>query len=551
MKTIFYNGAIIDTADFKFYEALAIDQGLIVAKGTLEHCQELVGSETMLLDLCGQTLLPGFNDSHMHLLGYGQSLFQVDLVPARSLEDLVYLSQLFLEDNALPKGEWLLGRGWNQDYFDFPMLPSRETLDQISTEHPIFLRRACGHIGAANTLALELVGLWDNPPTHVDGGHVDLGFDNKPTGILRENAMDLLLSRIPTPSQTVLASYIEQAEKALFSGGITSVQSDDLCVFPMADSPLILKTFEDMGLSGRLKISVHEQSLMRTSAHLKERIEAGYVYQKSFGTFSYGPLKILGDGSLGARTAYLRSAYADDPESQGIAMYTQDELSDLVLTAFRNGIPVAIHGIGDGMIDQALTAIEQGLRGLADMPGLGQAASEQPLRNAIVHCQITDKSLLDRMKAVNAIAMVQPIFLDYDLHMVEDRVGKERARETYAFKTMENMGIPTAYGTDCPVEGYQVFRGIQCAVTRQDLKHQPLGGWLPEEAVTIQEALRAYTLGSAYASGEEQNKGALGIGMAADLVILDQNPLHVPAERLSEIQVTATFKSGALVYSWK
>lgn len=553
MKTIFYNGTIIDPLDFNQYEALAIGQGLIVAKGTLSDCQAVFSEDADsvdLVDLQGQTLLPGFNDSHMHLLGYGQSLFQVDLVPAGSLEDLVSLSVLFLEENSLLAGEWLLGRGWNQDHFDFPIMPTRETLDLISMEHPIFLRRACGHVGVANTLALQLSGIWENPVQHVDGGYIDLSFDNLPTGILRENAMDLLLSRIPTPGEQVLASYIRRAEAELFSGGITSVQSDDLCVFPMADTPLILATFEKMGLSGQLKLSVHEQSLMRTLENFKMALSNGYIYQKQFGTFSYGPLKILGDGSLGARTAFLRTDYADEPGTRGIAMYSQSELDALVTTAFEHHIPVAIHGIGDGMIEQALNAIETGKASLKTSP-LSAAADAPPLRNAIVHCQITDLPLLTKMKTLDVIGMVQPIFLDYDLHMVEARVGKALAATSYAFKTMETLGIPTAYGTDCPVEGYQVFKGIQCAVTRQDLNHFPEKGWIPEEAVTIQEAIRAYTLGSAYASGEEQVKGALQVGMVADLVILNQNPLLTPAQQLTDIQVTATYKFGELVYSWK
>lgn len=550
MKTIFLNGTILDSLDFNTYEALAVEQGLIVAKGSLSQCEAVIGLDAERIDLEGHTLLPGFNDSHMHLLGYGQSLFQVDLVPADSLESLIALAQNFLEENPLPSGEWLLGRGWNQDHFDLQVLPSRETLDQISTEHPIFFRRACGHIGVANTAALKQVGIWENPRQHVEGGHIDLGFDQQPTGILRENAMDLLLNQIPTPSQAVLSSYIEKAQNELFSGGITSVQSDDLCVFPMTDTPLILRTFEDMGTSGKLKLSVHEQSLMRTLPHFKEQLTQGYSYQKSFGRFSYGPLKILGDGSLGARTAYLKAPYADAPELTGIPMYSQSELNALVETAFEHQIPVAIHGIGDGMIEQALNAIEHGLNTLEHTQPI-EGPCPRKLRNAIVHCQITSTEQLKRMQDLEVIGMVQPIFLDYDLHIVESRVGAERAKSTYAFKTMERLGIATAYGTDCPVEGYNVFKGVQCAVTRQDLNHFPEEGWLPDEAVTVQEALRAYTLGGAYASGEDHIKGSLGIGMLADLVVLDKNPLTIEPSHLSEIQVVTTYKAGEQVYTWK
>ncbi len=541
MKTIFYNGTILDASDFNTYEALAVDQGLISMKGTFSDCKAALGSETTLVNLEGAVLFPGFNDSHMHLLGYGQFLFQANLVPSKSLEDIVSIGLQFLETSGLHKEDWLLGRGWNQDNFQFPIMPTRELLDQISETHPIFFGRACGHLGVANTKALELSGILDHPDQHVDGGHIDLNFDGLPTGILRENAMNLITSQIPSPSESLIEKYIEGAQSALFSGGITSVQSDDLCCLPLEDTDKILRTFEKMGLSGQLKISVHEQSLMRTLTHFRAQLDKGYTYVKSFGTFSYGPLKILGDGSLGARTAYLRQPYSDAPEMQGIPMYTQEELNDLVQLAFEHKIPVAIHGIGDGMIERALNAIEQGQKN----------CSEAPERNAIVHCQITDKVMLQRMKTMNVIGMVQPIFLDYDLHMVEARVGKERAKTTYAFKTMEKMGIHTCYGTDCPVEGFDVFKGIQCAVTRQDLHHQPEGGWLPEEAVTVREALKAYTLGSAYASSEESVKGCFEIGMAADLVVLDQNPLEVPLEQLSKIRILATYKNGEQVYSWK
>lgn len=541
MKILFYNGTILDSSDFKVYEALAIDQGLIFMKGTFEKCKAALGDEAELVNLEGATLFPGFHDSHMHLLGYGQSLYQVDLVPSQSLDGLIAIGQQFLETHSLKAGQWLLGRGWNQDYFDFPIMPSKEQLDQISTEHPIFFTRACGHLGVANTMALKLSGILEQPSQHIDGGHIDLNFDGVPTGILRENAMNLVISLIPSPDENLLEKYIESAQIALFSGGITSVQSDDLCSLPLEDSTKILSTFKRMGLEGKLKISVHEQSLMRHLSHFKAQIETGYAYKKTYGAFSLGPLKILGDGSLGARTAYLRQPYSDAPEMQGIPMYSQEELNALVQTAFDHGIPVAIHGIGDGMIDRALNAIDKAMAQSTDAPD----------RNAIVHCQITDRNMLARMKTMNIIAMVQPIFLDYDLHMVEDRVGKERAKTTYAFKTMEKMGIRTSYGTDCPVEGYDVFKGIQCAVTRQDLHHIPEEGWLPHEAVTVEEALQAYTMGSAYAASEEKAKGSLGIGMVADLVVLDQNPLLTTPTNLSKIKILNTYKNGELVYSWK
>lgn len=546
MSLIFYNGTIRDTLDFNCFEALGIDKGSIVARGSLEQVKSAL-PKAKLVDLKKHVLMPAFNDSHMHLLGYGQSLFQVELSGADSMEALIEKASSFIQEKALEKGQWLMGRGWNQDKFKNPKLPTRHELDQISTTHPIFLRRACGHIGVANSLALSLTGLLIEKPTVFEGGAIDLDEEGIPLGILRENAMNQLLDQVPTPDDSVLASYIKAAEAQLFSGGITSVQSDDLCVFPEKDSSRILRLFEAMGEDGRLKISVHEQSLMRHSAHLKYQLEMGYNYLSEFGTFSHGPLKILGDGSLGARTAFLNEPYSDDPSTRGIAMYSQEELNHYVELAFIAGMSVAIHGIGDAMIDMAIHAIQYAKAKLDAVDN--QFYSK--LRNAIVHCQITTREQLYLMRDLNIIGMVQPVFIDYDRHIVPSRVGSIRMAETYAFKTMEVLGIPTCYGTDCPVEDYSVFRGLRCAVTRKDLSGSPQEPFIESEAVTIEEALRAYTLGGAYASFEEKEKGGLLPGMTADLVILDRDPLHCPAEALTQIKVLQTYKTGELVYTWR
>lgn len=546
MSHIFYNGFIIDPYDFKTYDALAIEGECIVARGSLEEVTACLPHAT-LYDLEGHCLMPGFNDSHMHLLGYGQSLFQVELSSASCVEELIRMSIAFIENKSISQGNWLIGRGWNQDKFLTPSLPTRHDLDKISTLHPIFLRRACGHIGVANTLALELTGLLKAFPNVLEGGAIDLDENGLPTGILRENAMNQLLDQILTPEDDVLAEYILAAQNELFSGGITSVQSDDLCVFAQRDSSRILRLFETMGSDGRLKLSVHEQSLMRDCSHLAYQLDHGYQYQRHFGRFSHGPLKILGDGSLGARTALLNAPYSDAPHTSGIAMYTQDELNTYVAAAFQSGLPVAIHGIGDGMIDMALRAITYGKAKLDQ----DEPSRYLSLRNAIVHCQITTTEQLKRMRDLRVIGMVQPIFIDYDRHIVPSRVGATRMKETYAFKTMETLGINTCYGTDCPVEHYNVFRGIQCAVTRKDLSKKSQEPFLESEAVSTQEALRAYTVGGAFASFEENQKGSLQVGMLADLVILNRNPLDCPSHELSDIQVVQTFKAGELVYQWK
>ena len=524
-------------------ESILIKNGFIEAIGledeVLAHVNSLTGDETYeTIDLKGMTVLPGFNDSHMHLLGYGQSLYNCLLTEANSPEHLVILVKEWLNTHPLLPGQWIQGRGWNQDHFDTPTLPTRDLLDQISTEHPIMLSRACGHLVAVNSKALEIAGIseaTDLSKIVLTDGSIDVDLAGRPTGILRENAKALVSKQMPLPDKDQLKEYILTAQEALLKEGLTSVQSDDLCVYPMSMNTLVFEAFKELASERSLKMSVYEQSLFETTENLKMHLENGYTYNEDFVTFRTGPLKILGDGSLGGRTALLSSPYADDPEVSGIALYTQTELNELVGTAAKASLPAVIHAIGDGMLDMALESLA-----VAHTTELG-------LRSGIVHCQVTRPEQLNRMADLKLHALVQPIFLDYDLHMAEERLGASRVSSTYAFKTMIEKNIPAPYGTDCPVETPSVWKCIQCAVTRKDLKNIPDGGWLPHEAVSLPEALCAYTELGAWASGEEGVKGKLLPGYRADLVVVNQNPFESSPERLQTIETQITFCPGELL----
>lgn len=514
--------------------------GIVNPSASAEHSEE---DAPLTVDLHGKSLLPGFNDSHMHLLGYGKSLYDVLLTDASSIDDMVSITKAWIATNQPPKGTFIQGRGWNQDHFQCPSLPSRHDLDRVSTVHPIVLSRACGHILVANSTALELAGISEETRA-IDGGSIDTDATGVPTGILRENARNLVLDLIPTPDTKTLQQYILRAQEELFKHGITSVQSDDLCVFPIEDTDDILEAFQTLGNDGRLILKVHEQSLFRTSDNLLRCIHQGYAFGKRFGNFTHGPLKILGDGSLGARTALLKEPYSDDPATKGIALYTQSELDEMVRIAAENGIPSVIHGIGDGMIDMALDAISKA-------PGVPQTANLQntPLRHGIVHCQITGTDQIERMQELGVHALVQPIFLDYDLHMAEDRVGIGRASTSYAFNTMIEKGIHAPFGTDCPVEGPSVFNCIQCAVTRKDLLGRPETPWYPDEAVDMKKALHAYTVEGAWASYEESSKGRIEVGYQADLIAVDTDPLAVAPSSIKDMRVIMTMVDGRIVHS--
>lgn len=502
MDLILHNGQMFTMRhQDDIFSAVAIKDGFIQKIGHSEIL-ELATDDTEVIDLENKCVFPGFNDSHMHLLGHGASLSQVDLSSARSIDDVIEMTKVYINENNIEADQWVVGRGWNQDFFDVQEIPTCDDLDKISKEHFIFLRRACGHVATSNSKILDTFNL-SKSLTTIDGGEYE-------NGVFKENALDLVTSNMPIPTKDDLKKWIQTGIKDLLSMGITSVQSDDLCVFSEKLIPAVFQSFIEMDIQGQLELRVYEQSLYRNAKLLKEAIDTGYKQNKGSYNFKLGPLKILGDGSLGGRTAWLNKAYADDPSTQGIHMYTQDELNEYVLLAQENNIASAIHCIGDKMLDSALDAIEN-------------ANNQSPnpnLRHGIVHCQITTKEQLERMKKMNVMAYVQPIFLDYDAHIVYDRVGK-LADTSYNWKTMMDLDLRISFGSDAPVDSADPIQGIHCAVTRTGLNGLPKEGYLKEQSISVYNAIYNYTVESAFASYEEDIKGKILPDYLADLVVID------------------------------
>ena len=534
MNILFHNGTILTMNDsLPTVQAVLIQENKIVGVGTKEELT-LNKKVDKLVDLKGKSLLPGFNDSHMHLLGFGEALQLCRLEGTESIEDLQKRLKAFAKTTDAP---WIRGRGWNQDHFTSPKLPTASDLDKIVSDRPVVLNRACGHILVCNSKALEIAGIHKNTP-QPQGGAFDVDSQGQPTGILRENAMNLLQDFYPQPSESSLKEAIIQGAQYALSQGITSVQSDDLCVHPEPLSEKILQTLSLMDKEGTLPIRVNEQALFRTPENFQTFIDKGYKTGRGSAFYSEGPLKILADGSLGARTAFLSKGYEDAPEILGISMYDQKTLDTMVQMAQASGIATAIHGIGDGTIDMALDAIEKA-QALYPNPGL---------RNSIVHCQITRPEHFERMKKLGVLAHVQPIFIDYDMQIVEARIGPSRMQSTYAWKTMLDAGVRLAFGSDCPVEPLDIMPNIYSAVTRKNLKGQPLEGWMPHEKLDPLTVLKGFTLWAAYASNEENIKGSIEVGKLADFAILDKNPLEVLPDHILNIQVDQTWLDGRKVY---
>ncbi|MGL5330681.1 MAG: amidohydrolase, partial [Peptostreptococcaceae bacterium] len=505
MKRIYFNGEIY-TVSNGIQEAFIEENGKFIYVGSNEKALSYKEENSELIDLEGKFVTPGFNDSHMHVLGYGYSLQMINLAKrTSSLKDMKNAIKEFTNDRNIKENEWIRGRGWNHDYFtDENRFPTKYDLDEISTTNPICIIRACGHICIANSKALELANITKNTK-QVEGGHFDVDENNEPLGIFRENALSLIYDKIPSPNKEGLKDMIYEACSSLNSYGVTSAQTDDFIVFPNINYQDVIDAYMELEEEGRLSVRIYEQAQLVDKKELEEFINKGYKTGIGSESFKIGPLKLLGDGSLGARTAYLSEPYEDDNSTSGIAVYTQEQFDDMIEYAHKNDMQVAIHGIGDKIMTMIVSSIEKALK----------KYPRENHRHGIVHCQITTKNLLNKFKELNLHAYIQSIFLDYDINIIESRIGKERSKTTYNFKTFNDLGVSLSNGSDCPVELPNVLEGIQCAVTRMNL-NQTKEAFLPQEALNIEEAISSYTIKGAYASFEEDIKGTIEVGKLCD-----------------------------------
>lgn len=539
MDMIFINGEIATIDSNKsFVEAIAVKDGIISKLGSNEDILQCKTDETNVIDLEGKLMLPGFNDSHMHLLNYGQYLQMVDLVGAESIEEIIKRSKNFIKENNLEEGQWVKGGGWNNDYFrGDKIFPTKYDLDRITTEEPVILWRTCGHIAIVNSKALEVAGITKDTP-QVDGGHFDVDKSGEILGIFRENAIDLIKKHIPCPNIDDIKKMLKDAIKNANTCGITSVQTDDFGAIPGGNYENIIKAYEEIKKEREMTLRVYEQCLIQKEEKLQEFLDKGYNTGYGDEVFKIGPLKLLGDGSLGARTAALTKPYNDAPATSGIPIFTQEEINGLAEKAHLNGMQIAIHAIGDKTMYMAFEAIEKAL----------EKGPKKDHRHGIVHCQITDDYLLKRYKELDVVAYIQPIFLDYDWQMVESRIGKHLMKTSYNWKTLSSKGVHLACGSDCPVESFDVMNGIYTAVTRKGLKGKPEGGWMPEQKLTVEEAVYGFTMGGAFASFEDKIKGSIEEGKLADMVILSENIFKISEDEIKDVKIDMTIFGGKVVY---
>ena len=521
-----------------FAQAVLMENGRVTAVGSNEDIAALAG-DARVIDCEGRTVIPGLNDSHLHLIQIGTRLSRAEIAGSSSIDDMVQRVKAFMAAHPEACARGLAATGWNQDLFrDEKRMPNRYDLDRISTDIPIVLRRVCGHVATANSRALELLGM-SQKPGRVEGGTIEVDENGVPNGIFTEAAAGLPDSVLPQADlKDARRDFLTGAQYAL-SHGITSVQSNDAgnSSYPRdAVIDMISALYQENGCPLRYRFQISFDS----PEDLQQFIDAG-GYARSLGAdpdmLAFGPVKLFKDGSLGGRTGTMRQGYLDDPGNFGVETTTDGDMDAFCRIADQNGLQVVTHVIGDKAIGDVTGNYERVLRG-----------GQNPLRHALVHCQITDRPMLERIVRDHIPVMYQPIFLDYDMHAVISRCGEALSSTSYAFKTVEALGGWVSYGTDSPVEDCNPFPNIYSAVTRKDKNGWPEGGFFPEECVDVARAVDAYTLGSAYNEFRERDKGRIKPGFLADMVVLDTDIFTCDPMEIRNILPVMTIVGGRIAW---
>ncbi len=538
MQIIFHSGQVLTVdSERQAAEAVAVKNGIISAVGSKEEVLSLKNGETELINLEGRTLLPGFNDSHMHLIGHALTAAKVDLRHCASIGDVAAAVEGFIKNRKVKNGDWVLGWGWDQSQFIEKRMPNRYDLDRAAPDHPVMIMRNCCHVCAANSAALQKAGI-DQQPKSIEGGTVEIDATGIPTGVLEENAMQFVTGLQPSIDGRMLEKLIKEASSDFLAAGLTSVQTDDLAFTGSDLAPVLIDTYRQLEASDGLPLRVNLQTLLPTVNELQAFLDQGYRTGQGGEYFKIGPLKLLTDGSIGGQTALLSAPYENNPDTCGVGVLTRPELMQLVDLARSYGMQVAAHAIGDAAIEMVLDVYRE---------VAGRYHDPDP-RFRIIHVSLLNSVLLQRFKTQGVLADIQPAFTSTDYASIAGYIGDKRAAWAYRWKGLIDLGVKTGCGSDCPVENYAPLESVYSAVTRQDKNGNPPGGWFPEQKLTLEETIFIYTMGSAYCSFEENMKGSITPGKLADLVVLSEDITAIEPSRIKDLQVDMTIVGGKIVF---
>lgn len=525
-ETLYFNGEIITMENGSAAQAVLVQNGRIAAVGTLKEVSALASPNARKADLQGKTMIPAFIDAHSHITSFAAALIHCSLASAKNFQQIADLLAAHIKLKALQPGQWVIGVGYDHNDLEEKAHPGKALLDAVAPQNPVVITHASGHIGVANSLALEKMGITSQTPNPTGGVIGRMPGSSEPSGYLEENAFLQNQKFVPAPTEEEMLAALKQTQDIYLRFGITLVQ-DGLTKEPQWQ---LLSTMAKKGL---LKTDVVAYIDLKESHPL---LSQNLAYTSPFGRLSIGGYKIFLDGSPQGRTAWLSQPYLNGDDGYcGYPIYTQSEVVELITTALKERRQILAHCNGDAAAEQYISAMEEAVKrtGIA------------PLRPVMVHGQMVRPDQLDRMAALGMIPsyFVAHTYYWGDVHV--KNLGLSRASGISPAKTTLDKGIPFTFHQDSPVIAPNMLETMWCAVNRLTKSGVPLG---PQERITPYQALKAVTLNAAYQYGQENRRGSIKKGKVADFVILSQNPLSIACEKIRDIRVLATIKEGRLLY---
>jgi predicted amidohydrolase YtcJ len=508
--------------------AFAVKDGRILFAGSVREAMALKGAQTRVLDLGTRTVIPGIVDAHLHLLGLGTALRTVDLTGTRSYDEVI--QRVAARARELKAGEWIRGRGWNQNDWPDTRFPTHDALSRAVPDNPVALTRVDGHAILANAQALELAGITAATPDP-QGGRIVRNSDGSPTGVFVDNAQGLIARAVPPllsrdETRAAILAAVADANR----WGLTGIHDAGV------GGPT-LDLYEELARAGRLNLRNYVM-VTGDSADVSRAFQRGPQSALYNGRLWIRAIKMYADGALGSRGAALLEDYSDDPGNRGLLVTDSTAIRAGAIAALRHGFQLCIHAIGDHANRIALDAYEAAL----------DSVPTADHRFRIEHAQIIHRQDVPRFAALGVIPSMQPSHQTSDMYWAMNRLGWSRVQGAYAWRSLLNTGVVIPYGTDAPVERVNPMIGFHAAVTRQDANGWPAGGWFPGERMTREEALASMTIWPAYAGFMESVSGSLSPGKYADFVVLDQDLMTVAPERILDTQVVMTVLGGETVY---
>jgi len=515
------------TGDVVQFASLAFDDaGRILAVGSAAEVNAKA-PQAKHVDMAGRTVLPGLIDAHGHVFGLGEMLTQLDLSATTSLPQALAAIGDYARANA--KAAWVRGRGWNQENWKLGRFPTAQELDGVVADRPVWLERVDGHAGWANGRALALAGITDQTPDPV-GGKIVRDAAGHATGVLVDAAQAMIQKVLPQPTEREARTMLDRALGTMASVGLTSAHDAGIGV---AQDRL----YRDYADHGKLTARIYAM-IGGTGADFDQLAQNGPLNTYGHDMYALRAVKLYADGALGSRGAALLAPYTDDPHSHGLLFHSNGEIDAMIAKAMKKGYQVNVHAIGDAGNRQILDTFAK------EIP----ANRGQALRHRIEHAQVVTLADIPRFKRIGIIPSMQPTHATSDKNMAEQRLGRERIKGAYAWRTFLAQGSRIACGSDFPVEAPNPFFGIHAAVTRQDASGNPIAGWYPEQEMSLKEAFRCFTLDAAYAGHQEKTLGSLEAGKYADFIVVDRDLFRISPYDIHKTGVLETWVGGQQVY---